>query len=472
MTRRALSVLIVSIALLVPTATLAQWSSDPLVNLAVAAKTDEQAQPKVGTLPDGSAYVSWFDNDPSGSPPWGYDVFLQYFDSTGVAQWGPDGVCIADRGLSWTTDYGFDVDAAGNALLAFNDDRSGSTQITVTKVSPAGTQLWGAAGVQVSSGTDEKYSPEVVATSDGNIAVGWVGTDRKGLGMVFVTKLDANGGEIWSSTIKAAKGYTYDFSSIAASDSGSVVVTWVRTNTGPLSTRRHLMAQKYSATGHPVWGKGVVLLDNASLQGGEFPAVLSDGAGGAVIGWYTATTPLESYVQHVSADGVELFQHNGLAAATNTNDRSEPSFTFDAATGDIIMVYNERSANGYGVGGQRFSPTGARLWTDSGVTIRPHDWSVTTMWPTVVNSPTGALVTWIEQVAYPDSEIYGAKVDATGALVCTGINVTLAPGSKNRIAAVSTPQGGGIFAWEDGRTDYNDIFAQRLGPDCNLGLLP
>jgi hypothetical protein len=463
-------VLIVSFALLLPGTTLAQWSADPYVNLAVAAKTDEQAQPKVGTLPDGSAYISWFDNDPTGSPAYGYDVFLQYFDGKGFAQWDPNGIRIADRGLSWTTDYGFAVDAAGNALLAFNDDRSGTSQIAVTKVSPAGVQLWGDTGVQLTSDTTEKYAPDVVATSDGNVAGGWVGSNRKGAPVVFLAKLDANGRVLWNASISAPKDYTYDFSHIAAADNGSVILTWVRTWTGPFKSIRGLMAQKYSAKGRPQWGKGVVVLDTKSLQGGEFPKIMHDGAGGAVIGWYT--TDPECYVQRLSADGVELFPHEGLAAGTSLNSRSEPTFTFDAATGDTIMVYNEQGPDGYGVGGQRFSSTGARLWTESGVAIRPGDWSVTTMWPTVVNTPTGALVTWIEQVAYPDSAIYGAKVDATGALVCTGINVTLAPGSKNRIAAVSTPQGGGIFAWEDGRNDFNDIYAQRLGPDCVLGLVP
>ncbi len=471
MTKRTFTVLFVSLAVLVPVVSLAQWSSDPLVNLAVAAKEDEQVQPKVATLADGSVYVSWFDNDPTGSPAYGYDVFLQYFDGKGVPQWDPAGLRVADLGLSWTTDYGLTVDAAGNAILAFRDDRSGSEQITVTKVSQAGVQLWGDLGVQVSSGDQGNYAPSVAITSDGNIAVGWTGYNRKG-DAAFVTMLDPNGGKIWATSISSDKTYTIDFSNLAAGDNGSVIVAAVRTEFKLLSSTRGLMAQKFSAKGRPQWRKGVVVLEGTSLQGGEFPKVLSDGAGGAVIGWYTATSPLESYLQHLSTDGVELLPHNGLAAATTLDDRSEPSFTFDLATGDTIMVYNETGPDGYGIGAQRFSPAGERLWGESGIAIRPFDWAVTTMWPTVVNTPTGAFVTWIEQLAYPDSAIYGAKVDATGALICTGINVTTAPGSKNRIAGDADPRGYGIFAWEDGRNDYNDIYAQRILPGCGLGFAP
>lgn len=464
---RAVSGVVVCAAVLVPGTALAQWSNDPNVNLAVAAKTAEQVQPKIGTLSDGSAYVSWLDNDPTGSPAYGYDVFLQYLDADGVPQWDPNGVRIADRGYSSTTDYGFAVDASGNALLAFRDDRSGTEQITVTKVSTAGTQVWGPMGVQVSSGTDPKYAPDVAATSDGNVAVGWSGSGRKGLPAAFVTVVDASGATLWSDTINSDKNYTYAFSHLAAGTDGSVIALWVRTTNSLFFPTRQLVAQKYNTKGRPLWHKGVVVADGASLQGGEFPKVASDDAGGAIVGWYT-TGVLESYVQHINAAGDEMFPHNGVAAATNPDTRTEPSFAFDAATGDIVMVYHESGA-GDGVYGQRFSPTGARLWTDNGVAIRPLG-SASILWPTVVDTPTGALVTWIEQVGYPDAEIYGAKLDASGALTCDGIAVSLAPGNKNRIAAAPTPAGGGVFAWEDGRSDFSDVYAQRIGADCSLGL--
>ena len=68
------------------TSAFAQWSSDPMMNLGVAMKPDEQVQPKIRPTPDGGCYISWFDNDPSGNPPFGYDVFLQRLDANGVAQ--------------------------------------------------------------------------------------------------------------------------------------------------------------------------------------------------------------------------------------------------------------------------------------------------------------------------------------------------------------------------------------------------
>ena len=64
----------------------AQWSSDPMVNLALADKANgsDQVQPKLVPAGPRGWYVSWFDADPSTSPPVGYDVFYQRLTAGGV----------------------------------------------------------------------------------------------------------------------------------------------------------------------------------------------------------------------------------------------------------------------------------------------------------------------------------------------------------------------------------------------------
>ena len=150
--------LILSLALLslIPASrVVGQWSSDPMVNLGVAVKPNDQVQPKIRQTPNDGCYISWFDNDPSGHPPFGYDVFMQRLDAAGVAQWVVGGIRFADLGMSSTQDYGLDVDADGNALLVFLDDRreSGTTVVTM-KVDRTGAQHWGHKGRQVAVGPD------------------------------------------------------------------------------------------------------------------------------------------------------------------------------------------------------------------------------------------------------------------------------------------------------------------------------
>ena len=66
-------------------------------------------------------------------------ALLSVSDKTGLTELARG---LADRGFSSTEDYGLAVDTAGNALLAFRDDRGDFIQITAAKVSPAGTVLW------------------------------------------------------------------------------------------------------------------------------------------------------------------------------------------------------------------------------------------------------------------------------------------------------------------------------------------
>ena len=126
----------------------AQWSSDPANNLAVADRDNEQVQPKIVPTADGGFYVSWFDNATGG-----YDVYLQRLDAGGNEQWVHNGILVADRTFSSTEDYGLDIDADGNALLAFGFEQGGVAQVLAQKVAPDGTLLWGDPGVFVSSDT-------------------------------------------------------------------------------------------------------------------------------------------------------------------------------------------------------------------------------------------------------------------------------------------------------------------------------
>ena len=197
-----------------------------MLNLGVAIKPDDQVQPKIRSTPNGGCYISWFDNDPSGDPPFGYDVDLQRLDKHGVAQFPAGGIRLADLGMSSTQDYGLDVDAHGNALLAFLDDRRGKRiTVTVMKVDPAGNQRFGNYGREVSDSLDFLGNPKVAATTEGPVVAGWI----EGNNLKF-QKLNAAGAKLWGETgitIAAPAGMTYSLADLHGSDDGSVIASWV-----------------------------------------------------------------------------------------------------------------------------------------------------------------------------------------------------------------------------------------------------
>ena len=128
----------------------------------------DQVQPKVLPLSDNGFFVSWFNNNPNDPPPHGYDVYLQRLNATGYEQFPHDGDQIAKLTNTSTEDYGLGIDSQGNSLLAFLDTREGANQqVTVTKVSPTGQSLWGANGIQVTTGNPGAHNPKIAGTSDG-----------------------------------------------------------------------------------------------------------------------------------------------------------------------------------------------------------------------------------------------------------------------------------------------------------------
>src|SRR5262249_44993629 len=149
----------------------------------------------------------------------------QALDAGGVAQFHNNGIRVADLGLSSTEDYGFDVDAAGNALVAFLDDREGSNQqVTASKISLHGGLRWGQRGIQLTNDSSFHANPKITATSDGNVVVAWVSDSN-----LVLQKLDPNGVAQWGSgVVLSDSSASFLLADLHGADNGSVIVSWVR----------------------------------------------------------------------------------------------------------------------------------------------------------------------------------------------------------------------------------------------------
>jgi hypothetical protein len=463
-------------AIILSCAAWAQWSSDPSQNLALSnIPGADQVQPKVLPLPNNSWYVSWFNANPNDPPPIGYDVYYQLLSPKGVEQFPHDGIQVAKLTLSSTEDYGLDADASGNALLAFLDDRRdpSNPQVTAAKMSPSGQPLWGASGRALTFDPGSHAAPKITATSDGYIVVAWT-TDSS----LILQKLDADGRPQWVGKTAFDYGvvlqespFNYFLADLHAADNGSVIVSWVR-NKG-FGSNNYLYANKISADGKLLWGSGhVKVFDGGSLQFGEFPYFLSDGAGGAIFSWYTNSPSLQVYAQHILSDGTEAFGHNGAVGSTNQfNVRVSPSASYNPGTQETFLFWTEEDANQVenGVSGQKFNSAGTRQWGDGGLPIVPLG-SDTQTWVENVQIGSGALVFWVDSPGFGAGTLYAAKLDGAGNFLCSQFGVSTASADKFRLSASIASSGLAAVAWEDDRNGENDIFIQNVNSDCTLGI--
>lgn len=456
--------LLLATLLATPSLATAQWSSSAATNTLAVARAGEQAQPKLVPTADGGFYLAWFDDDPAGSPPFGYDVYLQRFDSAGVARWVADGVLVADLGLSSTTDYDLAIDANGHALVTFQDDRSGSTQITVARIDPDGAVLW---SVPMTNTLDFVANPKVAGTSDGALVVAWLQGST-----VHAQRLDANGVAQWTPEVvfTPATG-SYAPGDLDAVESGRVILSLVH-QTGSFSSPRHLKAQKLETSGAPLWGASpLAVFDGGSLQFGNFPEFEPDGAGGAVFAWYSSSPALECFAQRVDANGAELFAHNGVAVSTLPGRvRVDPSVSYDAATQSVHVAWMEANSaqSQWGVGAQKFDAAGTRQWGASGKTIvalgTPQAANVTTL-----GFGTELCVSWTSAPFFSSTTAHATLLDATGTTLVAPFDVSSAAAVKYDFVAATSTLGFGALAWRDERGADPHIYLQNLLPSGALG---
>ena len=484
--RSAASSLLLSAAFTMPAAAL--WSHDPAHNLVIADGASEQVQAKIVARADGGFYVSWFDNASGG-----YDVRLQRLSPLGVELWPHNGILVADRGLSSTTDYGLAIDTAGNALLAFNDDSQPTERIVASKISPQGVALWGTPGIAVSNSSAFLASPRIAGTDDGAVVVAWFQSPD-----TVLQRLDAAGTPQWGANglVLAHSGDTFVLADLQATgsngglDTGNVIVSWVRYVT--FQGVKHIWAQKLDSTGAVLWGAGhkqVFDLAGGSLQFGNFPGFESDGAGGAVFAWYTSTPSLQVRAQHLDRTGAEAFPHDGVEVSTDASHlRVEPAAAYDSVSGETTVFWVEKNSlqSLHGLYGQRLDGSGNRLWGTSGIAFLPLSSTEITQLvalpvPVVTRAADGpppplagdTLVAWAATEAFDNQPIRVARIDPAGGYAWnpTLTAIKTSSTSTSRLAGALSTQGYAAYAWTDGES-LRDLKAQNLQFDGTLGMPP
>ena len=467
--------LIAALGLLGATVASAQWSSDPDLNLAIADRTGEQALPKIATLPDGTTYVSWFDNF-AGE----YDVYLQRLDPAGNELWPHNGIHINEDYPQGTAlvDWDLIADSNGNAVLVFTDTRAaGDLDVQAYKISPTGVFLWGADGIPLSNSTDFEPSPRVVEASDGDLVVVWSRIPTTGDGKILLQRLAPDGTQRYPQgglAIAGDAGEKPAFPGVVPSSSGSVIVAWVR-DIATLNSQRHIRARRFAVDGSPLWPNYVPVYDAGPVPISHMATVKSDGAGGAALVWHRAQGSLfNCLVQRLAADGTELFPHNGVPVATSALNHLDPALAFKSSTGESFVFWNERNLaqSQWGIYAQKITAAGARAWGDNGLTLVSVN-TVLKYSPRAVPLADGAAVFFADEPTgqFNQDRVLAIRVDTNGAPVWGGSPVVVSShlSSKARLPVTVDANGVSRMVWEDNRDGDSDIYGQNVNLNGTLG---
>jgi hypothetical protein len=247
---------------------------------------------------------------------------------------------------------------------------------------------------------------------------------------------------------------------IVSDGAGGAIVTWSDARSGT----NDIYSQRVSASGVALWtANGVAICTATGSQ--ETPTIVADGAGGTIVTWvdYRGGATSDIYAQRISAAGVAQWTNNGMPLCNTTGNQLAPTIISDGAGGAIVTWVDYRGGATSDIYAQRISAAGGTQWTVNGVALCNVTSDQNS--PTIVSDGAGgAIVTWMDFRSTTNYDIYAQRIASTGALQWTagGVAVCIAINDQSTPSIVSDGAGGAIITWSDARGADNDIYAQRI----------
>jgi hypothetical protein len=194
------------------------------------------------------------------------------------------------------------------------------------------------------------------------------------------------------------------------------------------------------------------------------PQIISDGAGGAIIAWEDARdVHFDIYVQRVDAQGKVLWQEDGVPVCTAPENQKRLRMISDGNSGVILVWHDMRNGiSNYDIYAQRISAEGSPLWEKDGIPVCDEVKEQNS--PCIVSDGAGgAIIIW-EDFRTNYADLYGQRLNKNGESLWekNGVLICGVMGAQNAPEIVSDGTGGAIVVWQDFRRNYADIYAQRI----------
>jgi hypothetical protein len=366
------------------------------------------------------------------------------------------------------------TDGAGGAVVVWTDGRTYPSRTYAQHVSADGTAdpAWPANGRVVCSATGSEMYPAIVSDGAGGVIVTWMDSRGGADWDIYAQHLLADGtvDPAWPADGRAvcvAAG-SQQYPVIASDGTGGAIVAWQDQRSG----NADVYAQRVMAGGavDPAWPANGRALCTAG--GGTQPAaIVSDGAGGAIVTWEDARIGWGNtnvYAQHVQASGAvdPAWPANGRALCTATANQSGPVVVTDGSGGAIVAWRDARSGTRIDLYAQRVRADGTvdPAWPTDGRAVCTAAYSRSGQ-AMAADGSGGALLAWSDYRNGTDTDIYAQHVVASGGVDPAwpdGRALCVAPNDQVALAIASDGAGGAIASWQDARDGtYAHIYAQH-----------
>jgi len=431
-----------------------RWNNN---GTAICIANYSQAKPDICSDGAGGAIITWHDYRNGNNN----DIYAQRINSTGVVQWGENGIIICNMSGNQENPR-ICSDGVGGAIISWEDWRGGSySDVYAQRVNLSGAIIWTLNGVPICTASDNQNELQLCSDGAGGAIITWTDFHVGSYPDVYAQKINSLGTVVWTTNgIAMCNTGAYEWVPQICSDgSGGAIITWQYWTSGPSDD---IYANRVTSAGTTLWGGSGIAI-SASTNDQRAPQICSDDLGGAIISWHDGRSGnYDIYAQRVNSGGTAQWSVNGVPVCIANNDQTVTQICRDGVSGAIITWCDKRSGNN-DIYSQRIYTNGTVSWTINGVPICIAENDQYT--PRICSDGAeGAIITWVD-ARYNNYDIFAQHINSiglnqwndNGTAICTADYL-------QAFQQLSTDGvGGAIVTWVDNRSgSHYDIYAQRV----------
>jgi hypothetical protein len=366
----------------------------------------------------GGAIVAWTDRRGGGE-----DIYAQRVDINGTPQWTANGVAICTASGA-QQNPGMVTDGAGGAILAWQDDRNGTSNSDVyaQRVNNLGVVQWAANGVPVCA--DVNAQQGAVITSDAALGAIIAWSDLRSIfaPAVYAQRLDGSGAPQWAASgVSIASFPTGSFARVVGAVPGTandaiILMSQPVVDLLTFDVTSVLRAQKINSSGAAQWSAvGTVVCDVSSLCSHE--QMVQDGSGGAYVAWSDGRNNVfDVYMQRVNSAGIVQWTTDGEVVCGAPGWQHLNGLTRDPS-GDEFLTWEDQRDGQPNIYAQRVNPSGTPQWAANGVLVcgETRGQFFASIAPYKADSPARLFVAWTDNRAATERYVFAQRLDLSGA---------------------------------------------------------
>lgn len=409
--------------------------------------------------------------------PYSDDIDIKIDDKTKLVISAPseNGIPICDKVRDQSRPK-ITTDEANGSIIAWYDKRNDAgNDIFAQRIDPDGNAKWFESGLAVDMSNTGDF--KILSDGDGGFVFTWDDFYYKSFQEydheIYGMHISSNGGRLWPGTsveiCDAVVDAPYDtHRTVMCSDgSGGIIATWEDWRD---PTYSDIYAQRVNSTGGVQWTTNGEEICNATYNQKD-PTICIDGEGGAIIAWEDhqwGDINTDIFIQRINSTGSINWTFNGEPACAQINGQTNPKICSDDNNGAIVAWIDDRVSGSDSIYAQRINKTGQSQWTTLGIQVASTMDNINNM-KICKDEFGGAIISWQDARTVGDI-IYVQRIDSSGTVLWTvdGVAICTVNTTQADHQLCSDGAGGAIITWEDERSDYGDIYAQRVDSNGDI----